>query len=642
MNEKFELISKFSPKGDQPKAIEQLSEGYDKYARQVLLGITGSGKTFTIANVINKINKPTLVLVHNKTLAFQCCSELKELFPNNRVEYFVSYFDYYQPESYMPQTDTYIEKDSRVNQQIEMMRLKATASLLSRNDVIIVSSISCIYGIGSPSDWRDMAFKIKVGAKINRPDFYRSLVAMQYERNDVALEPGRFRVRGNTTDLILGYEKNIYRINFLGDRIIRISELDHVSGNKVANLEELMIFPARHYVVPEERIDMAIESIKTELEAHAPTLPLLESRRITQRTKYDLEMIEEVGYCKGIENYSSHFENRAKESHPYCLLDFFPKDFLLVIDESHQSLPQSHAMYPGDRARKKNLIEHGFRLPTAYGNRPLKFEEFEKFFNHVVFVSATPGEYEIKTSCQIVKQIIRPTGLLDPLVEIKQATGQVDDLLGEIQETIKDKSRVLVTTLTKRMAEDLTEYLSKAGVRVRYLHSEIDSIQRTEIIRQLRLGEFDVLVGINLLREGLDIPEVSLVAILDADQEGFLRDERSLIQTIGRAARNDQGRVILYADKITKSIKRAVEITKKRRQHQEEFNKKNGIIPKTIIKVIPDSEVKVKTLKHMAKSQVPSYISQLEAQMYAAAENLEFEKALELREQIKELKNKIK
>jgi excinuclease ABC subunit B len=639
MKQKFKLVSKFKPKGDQPKAIQKLVDGYNKYNRQVLQGITGSGKTFSIANVIEQINKPTLVLSHNKTLAFQLYSELKGLFPNNRVEYFISYFDYYQPESYMPQTDTYVEKDSRVNKQIEMMRLKSTASLLSRNDVIIVSSISCIYGIGSPSDWRDMAFKIKVGDKLPRKDLYRNLVAMQYERNDIALEPGRFRVRGNTTDIILGYEKNIFRINFLGDRVARISELDFVSSNKIATLDELMVFPARHYVVPEDRIDKAVESIEKELDRHAPTLPELEKRRVIQRTNYDLEMIAEVGYCKGIENYSSHFENRKIEDPPFCLLDFFPKDFLLVIDESHQSIPQSRAMFHGDRARKKNLIDHGFRLPSAYGNRPLKFEEFEKYFNNIVFVSATPAEYEIESASQIVQQIIRPTGLLDPVVEIKPVDGQVDDLIAQIRKVVKRKNRVLVTTMTKRMAEDLTEYLSKAGIRVRYLHSEIDTIQRTEIIRQLRLGEFDVLVGINLLREGLDIPEVEFVGVLDADQEGFLRDERSLIQIIGRASRNDSGRVILYANKITKSIKNAVEITITRRAKQQEYNKKYGITPKTIIKSIPDSQVKLKTIKHLAKGEVPKMIAQLESDMIIAADNLEFEKAIELRGQLKCLRD---
>ncbi|HBS48029.1 TPA: excinuclease ABC subunit B [Candidatus Dependentiae bacterium] len=635
---KFELVSNFKPAGDQPKAIEKLADGYEKYPLQVLHGITGSGKTFTIANVVAQINKPTLVLVHNKTLAFQLYSELKELFPKNRVEYFVSYFDYYQPESFIPATNTYIEKDSRVNKQIELMRLKATASLMTRNDVIIVSSISCLYGIGSPSDWKAIAFEIKVGQTIDRMEFFRKLVALQYDRNDIALESGRFRVKGNTVDLILGYEKNIVRFNFVGNKIVRIVEIDAVSGSPIGALEKIMIFPARHYIVPEDRIEGALKSIKKELKVAAPLLPELEGKRLIQRTNYDMEMIVETGYCNGIENYSSHFENRKIEDPPFCLLDFFPKDFLLVIDESHQTLSQSHAMYFGDRSRKKNLVENGFRLPSAYGNRPLKFEEFEKYFNHVVCISATPAEYELQHAGQIVQQFIRPTGLLDPILEIRPVKNQVDDLINEVQKYVKNNHRILVTTLTKQMAEDLTEYLSKAGVKVRYLHSEIDSIQRTEIIRQLRIGAFDVLVGINLLREGLDIPEVALVGVLDADKAGFLRDEKSLIQTIGRAARNAEGKVILYADNITDSIRKAYDITTKRREMQEAFNKENGITPKTIYKAIPESEIKIKTVKHLAKGDVARYIAELEGEMYKAAENLEFEKAIEIREQITVLK----
>ncbi len=636
---KFKLISDKFPKGDQPTAIKSLVEGYGRDSRQVLLGITGSGKTFTMANVITQINKPTLVLAHNKTLAFQLYTELKELFPENRVEYFISYFDYYQPESYMPQTDTYIEKDSKTNKQIEMMRLKATASLLSRNDVIIVSSISCIYGIGSPKDWRDMAFTIGVGKEIKRTDLFRSLVALQYERNDLALESGRFRVKGNTVDLILGYEKDIVRVNFLGDKIVRMQTMDPVTGEKIASLETLLIFPARHYVVPEERVDNAIKSIRAELEQEAPKLPELERQRLVQRTNYDIEMIQEVGYCNGIENYSVHFENRDIEKPPYCLLDFFPKDFLLVIDESHQSIPQSRGMYNGDKARKKNLVDHGFRLPSAYGNRPLKFEEFEKYFNNVIFVSATPGDYELNSSSNIVAQIIRPTGLVDPKIEIKPVNGQVDDLIKEIKITTKNNGRVLVTTLTKRMAEDLTEYLSNVGIAVRYLHSEIDSLQRNEIIRTLRLGEFEVLIGINLLREGLDIPEVALVAILDADKEGFLRDERSLIQTIGRGARNSNGRVILYADKITGSIQSAMQITNDRRVKQTQYNKEHNIIPTTVYKTIAESQIVIKTTKHMAKNDIIKLIAKYEQEMQNAADRLDFEKAIELRKLIKGLIN---
>ncbi|MCK4264989.1 excinuclease ABC subunit UvrB [Candidatus Babeliales bacterium] len=641
MLSKFKLISDKIPRGDQPKAIKKLVDGYNKHARQVLLGITGSGKTFTVANVVSQINKPTLVLAHNKTLAFQLYTEFKELFPNNRVEYFISYFDYYQPESYMPQTDTYIEKDSKTNSEIERMRLKATASLLSRNDVIIVSSISCIYGIGSPSDWRNMALNIEVGDKFDRSDFFRRLISLQYERNNTALEAGRFRVKGNTVDIILGYEKYIVRVNFLGDKIIRIQELDSVSGEKLSALDNLCIFPARHYVVPEERIDKAISSIKSELEIEASKLPDLERQRLIQRTNYDIEMIEEMGYCNGIENYSVHFEDRDIEKPPFCLLDFFPKDFLLIIDESHQSIPQSRAMYHGDRSRKRNLIEHGFRLPSAYGNRPLKFDEFEKYFNHTIFVSATPADYEISTSDQLVEQIIRPTGLLDPIVEIRPVSGQVDDLIGEVRQAVKNKNRVLVTTLTKRMAEDLTEYLNNAGIKVRYLHSEIDSLQRNEIIRELRLGEFDVLVGINLLREGLDIPEVALVAILDADKEGFLRDERSLIQTIGRGARNSNGRVLLYADKETKSIYRAVKITKDRRIKQELYNSEHKITPKTIYKSIGEAQTIVKTTKHLAKKEIPKLVKKYEKEMLLAADRLDFERAIELRNFIKSLRKDI-
>jgi excinuclease ABC subunit B len=637
MKKNFILTSDLEPKGDQPQAITHLVAGYKKYPAQTLLGITGSGKTFTMAHVIAQVNRPTLVLAHNKTLAFQLYSELSELFPENRVEYFISYFDYYQPESYIPQTDTYIEKDSKVNKKIELMRLKATASLMTRNDVIIVSSISCIYGIGSPQDWRDMASTIRRGQTIERKKLFDQLIRLQYERNDQALEPGRFRVKGNTIDLILGYEKTVTRINFLGDTITRIQELDPINLTKLNDLESLLIFPARHYVIPESRVEHAIESIRRELKAEAPKLGELEQQRLIRRTEYDLEMIKETGYCNGIENYSAHFENRPIETAPFCLLDFFPEDFLFIIDESHQSIPQAHAMYHGDRSRKKNLVENGFRLPSAYGNRPLKFEELERYFNHVVFVSATPGEYEKTLSKQIVEQIVRPTGLLDPLIEIKPVTGQVDDVIAQSREAISKGNRVLVTTLTKRMAEDLTEYLSNAGINVRYLHSEIDSIQRTEIIRQLRLKEFDVLVGINLLREGLDIPEVALVCVLDADKEGFLRDERSLIQTIGRAARNENGRVILYADTKTKSIERALNITNNRRARQQEYNKKHNITPKTVFKSIPESTVKVTTLKHMAKQDIPKLIAQYQAEMNTAADNLDFEKAIELRDIIKQL-----
>lgn len=638
----FKLISSFSPKGDQPKAIKQLVEGYGRCSAQTLWGITGSGKTFTMAHTIAGIGKPTLVLVHNKTLAFQLYTELKELFPDNRVEYFVSYFDYYQPESYMPSTDTYVEKDSKVNKDIERMRLKAAASLLTRDDTIVVSSISCLYGVGSPKDWQAMSRKITVGESLTRLAFYRELIDIQYERNDMDLDSGRFRVKGNTVDLVLGYEKNIYRINFSGDKIARILELDPVTGEKLATHDNLTIFPARHYVIPEERVEAAVSSIQKELESHLPTLPEFERKRIAQRTKYDLEMIRQVGYCNGIENYSVHFEQRDIDSPPFCLLDFFPEDFLLIIDESHQTIPQAHAMHKGDRARKKNLVEHGFRLPSAYGNRPLTFDEFERYFNHVIFVSATPGAYELAASKQIVEQIVRPTGLLDPIVEIKPSDGQVDDVIQQAQEVVKAGDRVLITTLTKRMAEDLTDYLGNVGIKVRYLHSEIDSLQRTEIIRQLRLGKFDVLVGINLLREGLDIPEVAFVGVLDADQAGFLRDERSLIQTIGRAARNENGRVILYANTITDSIKKSVKITRERRQRQQAYNTKHGIVPKTIKKSIADSQVILKTIKHLSKKDVPKMIANLEKEMDLAAKNLDFERAIEIRDLIDDFKRQVK
>lgn len=634
----FDLQSSYLPKGDQPKAIRQLVDGYSKYPCQTLLGITGSGKTFTMANVIAQIGKPTLVLVHNKTLAHQLYREFKELFPHNRVEYFISYFDYYQPESYLPNTDTYVEKDSKVNKQIEQLRLKATASLLSRNDVIVVASISCLYGLGNPELWEQMAFSLKQGMVIKKFTLIERLIDLQYERNDLDLAPGRFRVRGNTIDIMPGYEEVIYRINMVGDKIDRIQELHAVSCERLAVPEKFLLFPARHYVISQDRVERAVASIQQELVAHVPTLGEFEQRRLMQRTNYDLEMIKEVGYCNGIENYSVHFDGRSMESAPYCLLDFFPKDFLLIIDESHQTLPQAHAMHKGDRARKKNLIEYGFRLPSAYGNRPLNFEEFEQYFNHTIFVSATPGNYELDHSRQIVEQIVRPTGLLDPEIEVKSSEGQVDDVIAQARAVVADGGRVLITALTKRIAEDLTDYLGNAGLKVRYLHSEIDALQRNEIIRQLRLGSFDVLVGINLLREGLDIPEVMLVAVLDADQEGFLRDERSLIQTIGRAARNAKGRVILYARSITDSMKRAIAITKDRRARQERYNEQQGIVPQTIVKSIPQASVVLKTVKHLPKNELPKVIAELEAEMNMAAEKLDFERAIELRDLIAQFK----
>ena len=637
----FKLKSNFKPAGGQPEAIKQLTQGYKKHKRQTLLGITGSGKTITCAHVINNLNKPTLVLAHNKTLAAQLYTEFKELFPDNAVEYFVSYYDYYQPESYIPQTDVYIEKDASVNEKIEKMRLKATASLMARDDVIIVASISCIYGLGDPKNFKEMAVQVKVDETLNRAELLNKLIDIQYERNNTEIKPGKFRVRGATIDVIPGYEKHIYRIQLEDDKVESIKELDHITNQVIRTHPSIQIFPARHFVIPEAITKRAIRTIKKELEEWAPTLPPLEQQRLTQRTKYDLEMLKEMGFCSGVENYSRHFENRRAGQPAHCLLDFFPKDFLLIIDESHQSIPQSHGMYKGDRARKKNLIDHGFRLPSAYDNRPLKFNEFEKYFNHTIFVSATPAEYEYETSGQVVEQIIRPTGLLDPKVEVRACENQVDDLFAEIEKTTKKGWRVLVTTLTKRMAEDLTNYLAKADIKVRYLHSEINTIQRTEIIRQLRLKEFDVLVGINLLREGLDIPEVALVAILDADKEGFLRNERSLIQTIGRAARNAEGRVILYADKKTESIKKAVDITRQRRKEQEAYNKKHKITPKTIIKKVQEQEATITTTKHLAKTDITKMLANLDAEMHKAADELDFETAIEIREKIKKLQKEI-
>jgi excinuclease ABC subunit B len=635
---KFDLIAPFKPAGGQPETIKRLVEGFYKYSRQTLLGITGSGKTFVMANVINNVQKPTLVIAHNKILAAQLYTELKELFPNNRVEYFISYYDYYQPESYIPTTDLYIEKEATINTQIEKMRLHAMTSLLSRDDTIIVASISCIYGLGDPDDFRTMSTRFVVGEKLSRTELISRLIEMQYERNDQVLEPGKFRARGEVIDIIPGYEDNITRIELDDGKIKKISELDHITNDTITTFDKLVLFPARQFVVPEEKQKKALESIRKELEEQLPNLEPLEAERLRKRTKYDIEMIEEMGYCNGIENYSRHFDGRAEGTPPKALLDYFPKDFLLIIDESHQTIPQSNAMYKGDYSRKKNLVDFGFRLPCAFDNRPLKFHEFEKYFNHVIFVSATPAEYETKSSGQVVDLIIRPTGLVDPIVEMRPITGHIKNMISEINQTVAKNNRVLITTLTKRMAEDLTDYLSKEGIRVRYMHSEIESLERIELIRQLRSKEFDVLVGINLLREGLDIPEVALICILDADKEGFLRDERSLIQTIGRAARNVNGKVILYADRMTKSIKSAMEITKNRREAQIEFNKKNHITPQTIIKKIADKKYELKGIKHMAGKDVEKKIIELDAQMRVAAEKLDFEKAIELRDTLEALK----
>lgn len=639
----FKLVSGFKPRGSQPEAIKKITEGLKRdYNYQTLLGVTGSGKTFTIANVIFRIQKPTLVIVHNKTLALQLYTEFKEFFPLNRVEFFVSYYDYYQPESYIPQRDLYIEKDAQVNPMIEQMRLAATASLLSRRDVIVVASVSCIYGVGNPKHFREMGFELNTGQEIGRRNLLKKFVDIQYERNDLELMPGRFRVKGDTIDFIPGYYGNIIRVELFGDEVERITEINKNTGDVVDEKKYFFVYPAKHFVIPEEEIKGAVKSIKKELEMTLPKLELVESHRLRQRTLHDIEMLEETGFCKGIENYSRHFDGRKKGEKPYCLLDYFPDDFLIVIDESHQTIPQLHGMYMGDYSRKKNLVDYGFRLPSALDNRPLRFNEFEEYMrrNNVIFVSATPGVYERGVSAQVVEQIIRPTGLIDPKVFIRPIKGQMSDLMGEIDVTLKRGDRVLVTTLTKRLAEELTEYLAGQGVKTRYLHSEIDTLERSELIRLLRLGEFDVLVGINLLREGLDIPEVGFIGILDADKEGFLRDSRSLIQIIGRAARNVNSRVVLYADNLTDSIKQAVGETERRRRLQLEFNRKHGIKPETIIKPIKEKGVCIKDTKHIPKKDIPDMIIGLEAEMREAADNLDFEKAIELRELIGNLKKR--
>ena len=650
----FELVSEFKPSGDQPEAIEALANGVNLgLEEQSLLGVTGSGKTFTMASVIEKVNKPTLVLAHNKTLAAQLYSEFKEFFPNNAVEYFISYYDYYQPEAYIPHTDTYIEKDASVNDEIDRLRLSATASLLERRDVIVVASVSCIYGLGEPEDFAAMMVSLRVGATMERDTLLKKLVDIRYERNDIAFERNAFRVRGDTVEVWPAYWKDTaLRIEFFGDEIDAISEINAVTGTPMRRLTNIPIWPAAHYVTPKEKMDKAIQEIYKEMEERVAYFEkekkLIEAQRIRQRTMYDIEMMQEVGYCSGIENYSRVIENRPVGSPPKTLLDYFPKDFLMFIDESHVTLPQVRAMYNGDRARKTSLVEYGFRLPCAYDNRPLQFHEFQQRVNQVVYVSATPGDYERQRSGQIVEQVIRPTGLLDPLVEVRPIDGQIDDLIGEINARAARNERVLVTTLTKKMAEDLTQYLQKAGIRVRYMHSDIASLERMEIIRDLRLAKFDVLVGINLLREGLDLPEVSLVAILDADKEGFLRSETSLIQTIGRAARNADGKVIMYADNETPSMKAAIEETERRRKIQDDFNKAHGITPKTVIKSVrdlleisqPADEKKGRSGIKMTKAEKEKEIARLEKQMKEAAKMMEYEYAAVLRDQIIELRGK--
>ena len=637
----FELASDYSPTGDQPNAINALVDGVNKGSVQTLLGVTGSGKTFSVANVIARTGKNTLVISHNKTLAAQLYSELKQFFPKNNVGYFVSYYDYYQPESYLPQTDTYIEKDTQINEQIEKLRLEATAMLLSGEPTIIVSTVSCIYSLGNPKDWEDLAITINTGDDIKRSEIIRQLIDARYERNDTEVSPGNFRVKGDTIDITPAYSEDLVRISMFGDEVEKITILDHVSLKEKRKISKMKIFPAKHYLIAKDVRKKAVKSIRNELKSRLPELNELEKQRLEMRTKYDLEMIEELGYCSGIENYSRHFDGRKSGEKAFCLMDFFGDDYLLVIDESHVTLPQLHGMYKGDRSRKNELITYGFRLPSAFDNRPLKFEEFEEYIQNTIFVSATPAEYEKKISSQIAEQLVRPTGLLDPLVEVRPTKDQMDDLIKEINKRSANSERVLVTTLTKRMAEDLAEYLSKKQVRVRYMHSEIEGLQRTEIIRQLRLGEFDVLVGINLLREGLDIPEVSLVAILDADKEGFLRNFTSLIQTCGRAARNANGTVIMYADNTTVSMKNAMNETKRRREKQIQYNKEHDIIPKTIIKSVPSQEVALDDSKLKSIHDLKTEMIDLDAQMKKYSEDLDFERAIECRDKIKRIEKEI-
>jgi excinuclease ABC subunit B len=639
---KFELVSEFEPTGDQPQAIDALVEGVKKKTIQTLLGVTGSGKTFSIANVIARTGKNTLVISHNKTLAAQLYSELKQFFPKNNVGYFVSYYDYYQPESYMPQTDTYIEKDTQINEKIEKLRLEATAMLLSGDPTIIVSTVSCIYSLGNPQDWEDLAITINAGDVMKRNELIKKFIDARYERNDTEVAPGNFRVKGDTIDIVPAYSEDIVRISMFGDDVEKITLLDNISLKEKRKVTQMKIFPAKHYLIAKDVREKAVLSIKDELEKRLPELNELEKQRLEMRTKYDLEMIEELGYCSGIENYSRHFDGRQPGEKAFCLMDFFGDDYLLVIDESHVTLPQLHGMYKGDYSRKKELVTYGFRLPSAHDNRPLKFEEFEDYLKNAIFVSATPSEYEKKISSQIAEQLVRPTGLLDPAVEIRPTKNQMDDLIQEIAKRAAKNERVLVTTLTKRMAEDLAEYLSKKQVKVRYMHSEIEGLQRTELIRQLRLGEFDVLVGINLLREGLDIPEVSLVAILDADKEGFLRNFTSLIQTFGRAARNVNGSVIMYADNITKSMSHAIDETKRRKEKQIQYNKEHNITPQTIIKSVPEQVTTLDESKLKSIHDLATDIVELEFQMKKYSEELDFERAIECRDRIKRLEKEIK
>ena len=651
----FQLVSKYQPSGDQPEAIHQLVKGIqDGKKDQVLLGATGTGKTFTIANVIKEVDKPTLVLAHNKTLAGQLYSELKELFPENAVEYFVSYYDYYQPEAYVPSTDTYIEKDSSINDEIDELRHRATSALLSRRDVIVVASVSCIYGIGEVEEYRNKMLTLNVGEEVDRNAVLAKLVEMLYERNDYDFKRGTFRVRGDVLEIIPVNENTKgYRIEFFGDEIDRICEIDTLTGVVLNNKKTIRLFPASHFVTSDEKLQHAIQMIKEELEERLQELKnenkLLAAERLEQRTRYDLEMLQETGFCHGIENYSRHMAGRKAGETPTTLMDFFPKDYLLVVDESHVTLPQVRGMYNGDRARKMNLVDYGFRLPSALDNRPLKFDEFEKKINQAIYVSATPGDYELElTHHQFVEQIIRPTGLLDPLVEVRPSKGQIDDLVGEIKERIERNERTLITTLTIRMAEELTNYLKDLDIKVAYLHTEVKTLERMRIIRDLRLGKYDCIVGINLLREGIDIPEVSLIAIIDADKEGFLRSERSLIQTIGRCARNANGKCILYADKITDSMQKAIDETARRRSIQEEYNKIHGIIPKTIVKEIRDTisnideaPSKSKKGQKVSRKEQEKTMEKIEQEMRLAAKNLDFERAMELRDILFEMKSEL-
>lgn len=649
---KFEIISEYKPAGDQPQAIEELARGVDLgFEEQTLLGVTGSGKTFTMANIIQAVQKPTLILAHNKTLAAQLCSELREFFPNNAVEFFVSYYDYYQPEAYIASTDTYIEKDSAINDEIERLRHSATSSLFEREDVIIVASVSCIYSLGDPIDYKNMVLSLRPGMEVSYENLMRRLTDIQYERNDIAFERNRFRVRGDTIEIWPVYTDSFaYRVEFFGDEIDRISEVNPLTGERVRDVQHAAIYPASHYVTPKDKMEVALAEIEREMKERVAWFEehdkLVEAQRIGQRTRYDMEMMQEIGFCSGIENYSRILSGREPGSAPYTLMDYFPKDFLMIIDESHVTLPQVRAMFHGDQARKKSLIDNGFRLPSALDNRPLNFEEFQQRINQVIYVSATPAEFERSRSSQIVEQLIRPTGLLDPKIDVRPIEGQIDDLIGEINARTARKERVLVTTLTVKMAEDLTAYLETAGIRVRYLHHDVKTIERMEIIRDLRLGLFDVLVGINLLREGLDLPEVSLVAILDADKEGFLRSETSLVQTIGRAARNANGEVILYADTVTPSMDRAIKETERRRAIQAQFNAEHGIVPKTIVKEVrdvieisaPSTEVgAVVSKRKLNKTQRLQQIAILRRQMKEAAKMLEFELAADLRDQIRAL-----